>query len=61
MHKDFSFKRNPQIPEPLICSELIGETVLGKVEALQQQILEVPGQTRDPFRALLIAYEQLGK
>ena len=59
MHKDFSFRRNPQIPEPLICSELVGEAVLGKVEALQQQILETPGQARDPLQALLIAYKQL--
>ena len=49
----------PQVPEPLICSQLIGEIVLEKVEALQQQILETPGQTRDPFRALLIAYKRL--
>jgi len=52
-------RRNPQVPESLICSQLVGEAVLGKVEALQQQILETPGQTRDPLQALLIAYKQL--
>jgi hypothetical protein len=54
-----ALRRNPQVPESLICSQLVGEAVLAKVEALQQQILETPGQTRDPLQALLMAYRQL--
>lgn len=54
-----ALRRNPQIPKPLTCSQLLGEAALGKVDALQQQILETPGQTRDPFQALFTAYEQL--
>lgn len=57
--KILASRRSPQVPDPLIYSQLIGEAVLEKVEALQQQILETPGQTRDPLQALLIAYKQL--
>lgn len=54
-----ALRKDPHIPKSLIYSELIGEAVMEKVEALQQQVLETPGQTRDPLRALLIAYRQL--
>jgi hypothetical protein len=54
-----NFRRNAQATELLVYSQLLREVILEEVDALQQQILETPGQTRNPLQALLMVYEQL--
>ena len=50
-----------QIPRSMTFHRQLQQTILDKVDSLEQEILQTPGQTKDPLEALKSAYEQLSE